>query len=345
MSRKTAIDTVNLCSHERPAHCEFTLHHELMERVTGLSRHDEGFEQRFRELWQIDFVWYTNDGPVPRDKLGRQADMGHARFMADGSDFRDVRTNPFQSPDEVLSFDAVEEYGLPNSDDLTAHFRASHQQAKARCPDALVPGGFYDTLVSGAIRAFGWDQMLMAAADQDRFERVLDSFCELALHHFRAWARTGIEAFICHDDMVWTSGPFMHPDFYRRAVFPRYRKLWEVLHEAGIKVIYCCDGNFTMFLDDVAAAGADGFIVEPATSFDILTEKFGRTHVLVGSHVDCRTLTFGTREGIREEIDASLAVGLPCPGWVCVVGNHIAPNVPVDNALFYYDYLSRHWRR
>lgn len=345
MSRQIAANTIRLQPHERPAHCEFTLHYELMERVTGLSRNHPAFQQRFRQQWQMDLAWYTNDGPVPRDKLGRQADMGHAAFLADGSDMRQATENPFQSVDDVLEFDAVQEYGLPHLDELTSHFRQCHQQQQAQSPDVLVPGGFYDTLISGAIRAFGWDQMLMAAADQQRFERVLDSFAELALHHFRAWARTGIDTFICHDDMVWTSGPFMHPDFYRRAIFPRYRKLWAVLHEAGIKVIYCCDGQWTMFLEDVAAAGADGFIFEPVTPFDVVTEKFGRTHVIVGSNVDCRTLTFGTRQQIQSEIDSSLAAGRDCPGWVCAVGNHIAPNVPVDNALFYFDYLSSNWQR
>ena len=73
--------------------------------------------------------------------------------------------------------------------------------------------------------------------------------------------------------------------------------------------------------------------------------RFGRTPCRVGSAVDCRTLTFGTRDRIRAEIDASLAAARDCPGWIAAVGNHIAPNVPVDNALFYFDYLSANWRR
>jgi len=30
--------------------------------------------------------------------------------------------------------------------------------------------------------------------------------------------------------MVWTEGAFIHPDFYRGAIFPRYRELWDILH-------------------------------------------------------------------------------------------------------------------
>ncbi len=344
MSREIAWEALKLQSPSRPAHTEFT-YDELKKRVTGLSPDDPDFEKRFRELWQIDLCWYVNDGPVPWHERGRQADMGHAEFQADGSDRRDATADPFESLEDVLTFDAVEEYGLPLFDELVAYYQDTYEKGRAERPDAVFPGGYYHTLVSGAIRAFGWNRLLEAAADQRRFERVLDSFYRLTLHHVQAWARTDIEVFISHDDMVWSSGPFMHPDFYRRVIFPRYRKLWQVLKEAGKVILYCCDGLFTMFLDDVAEAGADGFIMEPMTSFDVAAEKFGKTHILAGSKVDCRTLTFGDRERIRAEIDASLEVGKACPGWICVVGNHIAPNVPLDNALFYFDYLRSNWDR
>jgi hypothetical protein len=310
-----------------------------------LPRRHPQCERRFRELWQIDLCFYINDGPVPWNERGRTVDMGHADFMADGSDRRDARPAPFKNADEVLAFDAVKEYGLPDFDELVAFYEQFYRRGQAEQPGWVFPGGYYQTIMSGAIQAFGWDLLLEAAADQQGFERVLDSFFELSLHHFRAWARTGIKAFICHDDMVWSSGPFLHPDFYRRAIFPRYAQLWAVLREAGKKVLYCSDGQWTLFLDDIAAAGADGFIFDPMTSFDQAVEKFGRTHVLVGSKVDCRTLTFGTREQIAAEVEASLKLGLRCPGWICAVGNHIAPNVPVDNALFYFEYLSSRWKR
>lgn len=345
MSCDIGLDAIRLKNPLRPGHVEYTLHRELMARATGLPQDHADLERRFREQWQIDLCWHTDDGPVPWDQRGRITDMGHAEFLADGSDRREAKASPFRVAEDVLAFDAVEEYGLPDFDDLAGYYQKTWRDGQAERPDAVLTGGYYHTLVSGAIRAFGWDLLLEAAADQQGFDRVLESFFRLSLHHFKAWAATDIDVFICHDDMVWSSGPFMHPDFYRRAVFPRYAKLFAPLREAGKRVLYCSDGLWTMFLDDVARAGADGFIFEPVTSFDTAAEKFGKTHVLVGSKVDCRTLTFGDRDQIRAEVDASLAVGRACPGWIAAVGNHIAPNVPVDNALYYFDYLSARWKR
>ncbi len=100
-----------------------------------------------------------------------------------------------------------------------------------------------------------------------------------------------------------------------------------------------------MFLDDVARAGADGFIFEPLVPLEMVVEKYGTTHAVVGSKVDCRTLTFGKPEEIKKEIDATLKLAFGCPGFIFAVGNHIPSNVPVENCLFYFDYLSKRWKR
>jgi uroporphyrinogen-III decarboxylase len=81
------------------------------------------------------------------------------------------------------------------------------------------------------------------------------------------------------------------------------------------------------------------------TSLDYVVGKYGKTKVIMSSKVDCRTLTFGTPREIKVEIDETLKVAKDCPGFVFAIGNHMPGNIPVDNALFYYDYLSQHWNR
>jgi hypothetical protein len=346
MSYEIGIRTIRLEPMERLAHTEYCSNYALVRAVTGLDpRTDGNAWGKFNEAWEIDMLWVTNDGPVGWEKRGRITDMGHAEFLEGGIDRRDTIYCPFKDVEEVLNFDAVEEYGLPDMDELVRYYEDFYRRGQEAHPDQVFPGGYYKTIVSGAIQAFGWEMLLLAAADWERFDRVLESFYRLSLHHYRAWAKTSIEVFICHDDMVWSQGAFMHPDFYRRAIFPRYKRLWEVLHEAGKIVLYCSDGTWTEFVDDIASAGADGFIFEPTTSLDYIVERYGRTHVIVGSKVDCRTLTFGTREQIRREIDETLKIAKDCPGFMFAVGNHIPSNIPVENALFYFDYLRRNWWR
>lgn len=346
MSYEIGIKALRLEMAERLAHTEYCSNYALVRAVTGLDpRTDSTAMRKFHDAWEIDILWSTNDGPVPWGERGRVTDMGHAEFLEGGIDKRETVYCPFKDVEEVLNFDAVEEYGLPDMEELVRYYEATYRNAQMANPNQVFPGGYYKTLISGAIQAFGWDMLLIAAADRERFDRVLESFYKLSLHHYQAWARTSIEVFICHDDMVWTQGAFMHPDFYRSAIFPRYKKLWNVLHEANKIVLFCSDGNWTEFVDDIATAGADGFIFEPLVSLDYVVERYGKTHVIIGSKVDCRTLTFGTREDIQHEIDETLKLAKGCPGFVFAVGNHIPSNIPVDNALFYFDYLKENWWR
>jgi len=339
MSYRIGLDTIFLRPTERIAHTEYCSNDALIRALLpdGAGCLDDALD--------LDFIWCTNDGPVPWSERGRVTDMGHAEFLENGRDKRPPKPSPFRDAEDVLAFDAVAEYGLPDFDSLAAYYEKSHREFQAARPNQVVTGGYYKTIVSGAIEAFGWDWLLTAAADQERFEKVLDSIFRLSLHHYEAWARTSIEAFICHDDMVWTEGPFMDPAFYRRAIFPRYAKLWKVLKEVGKKVLFCSDGNFTMFIDDLADAGADGFIFEPLTSLERVVACYGKTHFIAGSFVDCRTLTFGTHTEIQAEVDATLRIARECPGFMFAVGNHIPSNVPVGNALFYLSYLKQHWNR
>jgi uroporphyrinogen-III decarboxylase len=187
--------------------------------------------------------------------------------------------------------------------------------------------------------------LLLAAADQKRFTPVLDSIFRRTLAHNRAWAETSIEAFIQHDDFVWSAGAFMDPAYYRAEIIPRYAELWRVLHEGGKKVLFCSDANWIEFLDDIAEAGADGFIFEPMMPLEPVVERYGRSHVIVGSKVDCRTMAFGTPEAIRAEVEATLKLAADCPGFVFAVGNHIPANVPIEHAQVYIDHLRKHWAR
>ena len=313
----------------------------LVKEMTGFDPSDptqaDDAWRKFYEIIPFDFVWYVNDGP-PDAWNGRLTNMGHAEYAEGGTDL-DRRVNcPFTDPEEVLAFDASKEYGLPDIKERAAYYQATMDKLWKTFPDVLYPGGYYKTIVSGAIQSFGWDMFLMAqGTDPKRFgEQVFEGFFKLTQANINAWAQTSIECFVSHDDMVWTEGAIFNPKFYREYIFPRYKELWKPLKEKGIKVIFCSDANFTEFVDDIAEAGADGFIFEPMTSLEYVAEKYGKTHVIVGN-ADCRPMTWGTKEDIRKEVERCMNAAKHCPGFVMAVGNHIPANVPKENAYYYFD--------
>lgn len=343
MSYGIGMQAINLEMPDRVGHTEYCSHPLLAQAITGIDPRERSDGWRlFQDAIGMDLIWHTCDGT---GWGGRTTNMGHAVFQQDGADFDAGVRCPFSSPEEVLDFSPTAEYGVPDVDERAAFFEQVYLAGQQANPCQIFTGGYYKTIFSACIQAFGWEMFLLAAPhDYERFDRVLEGFFEISMANFRAWAKTSAPVFICHDDIVWTAGAVFHPDWYRKYVFPRYRKLWTVLHEAGKKILFCSDGDFTEFVDDIADAGADGFIFEPMTSLEYIVERYGQTKAILGN-VDTRILTFGDRDAIRTEVKRVMSIGKPCPGFFIAVGNHIPHNVPIENALYYFELVETLGRR
>lgn len=348
MSRQLALDTIALKTVPRFARTEYSLeyHQAGLHRTAGPEPDTNAALRELYAKWDLDFLWTIQDG-LHSDwaQRGRCTDMGHAEYASDGSDLRPPNHCPFETVEEVWAFDAVKEYGLPTMAEQVAAYQTWLTEKRRDFPGQLCTGGYYKTIVSGAIQAFGWDMLLEAAADPVKMEPVFDSFFRRTKFHMDAWAQTDVEAIIQHDDFVWTAGPFMRPEIYRSVIIPRYAELWKPLKRAGKKVLFCSDGDFRMFAADIVAAGADGLIFEPVMEFGEMVEKFGDTTVLVGSAVDCRDLTFGTWETVQATIDRSLALARRCRGVILATGNHLPANIPAAMLERYRAYLQANRNR
>ncbi|MGB9587520.1 MAG: uroporphyrinogen decarboxylase family protein [Armatimonadota bacterium] len=335
MSYDIGWQALNLEMPERVGHTEYCSHPLLVRAVTGMDpREDSCAWREFYDSIGLDLIWNANDGPTWR---GRVTSMGHAEFQEGGVDFDPNVYCPFQAVDEVLSLDPIAEIGVPDIKERAAYFQEAYLAGQAAYPGQIFTAGYYKTLFSACIHVFGWEMFLSSAAsDPEQFDRVLEGFYEISAANYKAWAHTTAPVFICHDDIVWTQGAVFHPNWYRKYIFPRYRKLWSTLKQAGKKVLFCSDGDFTEFVDDIADAGADGFIFEPLTDLHYIVERYGSTKVIIGN-VDTRVLTFGDKNDIRCEVERCMNLGKRCPGYFIAVGNHIPHNVPIDNALYYID--------
>ncbi len=327
MSYERGIAAIRLEAPDEIPHTQYISHLDFMARLTGLPADHPDLGRKTAEVLDFDFVWST-DGPSPE---GRWTDMGRA-YWHERQQEADSRHQGFADIEEALSLDCAAEYGKPDLAEKTADYQARYETNQREVyPFAVWPGGTYRTQMSFLIAAFGWEMLLtMAGLDLDRFTKVLDSWTDVIEVYYRAWAATDIEVCLTHDDMVWSEGAFIQPDWYRRVIFPHYKRLWDIVHAAGKKVLFCSDGDFTEFVDDLAEAGADGFIFEPLTDLDYIVKNYGQSHVIIGN-ADCRVLTFGTPDDVRAEVRRVMNAGRDCPGFFFAVGNHIPANCPLEN--------------
>jgi len=325
------------------------MHNDLIAAVTGI-RLDEKSpwplkHQAIKALhraWQFDLMWNTL---IFATEFGEyRTDMGHAAYAEKGADYRPVGQAAFDDPDKVLAFDPETAFGTPDHDALVKRFTGHYRTACADWPDQVHMTGIYVTLISGLIDLLGWDMLLLTAGvDAKGFGDLTNRYARWMQRYFNALAASEAPVVMIHDDIVWTAGAFIHPDWYRQYVFPNYKRYFQPLRDAGKIILFTSDGNYTEFLDDIVAAGASGLVFEPTTDMAYFASTYGKTHSFIGN-ADTRILLSGSKQQIRAEVERCMAIGKGCPGFFLAVGNHIPPNTPVANALYYnqcYEELSR----
>ncbi|MCE5279846.1 MAG: uroporphyrinogen decarboxylase family protein [Planctomycetaceae bacterium] len=299
--------------------------------------------KRFVRQWDYGMLFGCAIGYNVLEK--KHSSMGHAVYVEGGRDFDANIYEAFTDVDEALAFDPWETYGPADHAATVKLFDDQYANNCAAFPDTVNMTGVYTTQMSGMIAIFGWDMLLtMAGVNPKGFGDLVNRYASWMQQYYNALAESKTQVVYSHDDLVWTAGPFIHPDWYRAYIFPNLKKLWAPLVEAGKKVIFFCDGNYTPFIEDVAACGNAAFWFECFTDLAAVVERFGRTHAIIGN-VDTRVLTFGTRKAIRSEVERCVALGRDCPGYFMCCSGHIPANVPIDNALYYNEVFEELRRR
>ncbi len=351
MSYQVGWQALHLQMAERVPRTEYSAdrHWPLVQAVTGFSvtnNSDPILQSQasavFRQAWQYDLVWSI---AVGREQFGdHYTDMGHAVYELDGVDFTAAGQVFLHDVEKVLDFSPIRFFGEPDHKALLNRFNSHFQEKCIATPDAVNMTGIYITLMSGLVYLFGWDMLLLAAGtDAERFGKMTDRYSEWMQTYFSALAECDSPVVMVHDDFVWSNGPFLHPDWYRRYLFPNYRKMLKPLQQAGKIILFTADGDYSMFLDDLVACGVNGLVMEPFTDMQKAAHHYGNRLILVGN-ADTRILLSGTRQQIRAEVERCMAIAKNCPGFFMAVGNHIPVNTPVENALYYnhvYEELSK----
>jgi hypothetical protein len=351
MSFEDGWAAVHLEMPARIPHTEYSIerHWDLIKVVTGI---DVGVGSplevqtaagiAFQRAWDFDFLWNTLIGGDEMEPW--RTDMGHGEYEPGGVDRRDTIHCPFKDVEEVLAFDPWEKLGPRDHTSLVGRFEENYESCCTLRPFGVNMTGIYISQVSGLIELFGWEMLLLAAGtDPRRFGLLTDRYATWIQQYFNALADARVPVVMIHDDMVWTSGAIMRPGWYYDHIFPNFKKLIAPLVDSGKRVMFTSDGDYSKFIDDLAACGVHGFVLEPTTNMEYIVEHYGQTHVIIGN-ADTRILLNGSRAHIRAEVERCINLGKVCPGYFLAVGNHIPSNTPVENCLYYqqvYEELSQ----
>lgn len=341
---------VNLEMPPRVPRVEFDAesHWALVRAVTSIDVNVDSSEEKqqearsaFARAWNYDIRLTCLIGHGELD--AKRTSMGHGEYAAGGVDYDSDVYSPFADPKEALAFDPWETYGPKDRSELVRRFNQHYRSECELYPDLVNMTGTYVTLFSGLISILGWEMLLTAGGlDPAGLGGVAHRYAGWMQQYYDALAESEAPVIYSHDDIVWTAGAIFQPDWYREYIFPHYKAFYRPLLDAGKKVIFISDGDYTEFVDDIAATGASGFFFEPLTDLEYIVDRYGQTHIIIGN-ADTRALLTGTREEIRREVERCMGLGRDCPGFFMGVTNMIPANTPVESALYYnqvYEQLS-----
>lgn len=344
MSFERAIRTAHLQATDRVAQQETLDHPGLMRELLDYDPWEQpvrAYAEAYSRL-DIDWVFGLPKRAVrfARNESSRQGEDGirYTEWGLSGSAWR--QEHPFRNIEDVLQYDPVVRLAVPG--DPLAGIRADQQ----RLGDAAVVSGiYYTTLFQHPIMTFGWELFLTAAAaEPERFQRVLEGFAEVSRRTLARWAAAEPPLVMIHDDIALERGMVFHPDWYRKRLFPLYEKLLEpIFASRNTRVCFVSDGDYSAVLDDLVSLGFHGFLINDNMDLAGIARRIGQDRFLVGN-VSTLVLTHGTTADVRREARRCLEDGRPCAGHFIKATRDLPHNIPLDNIREYFAAVAESFR-
>jgi len=193
----------------------------------------------------------------------------------------------------------------------------------------------------------GWDKFSYLLIDEPKFvSEGLDVMFQRALEYARHLPdNLYTPAVFVGEDIAYKNGLIISPKLLREEFMPRLKKIVEVYHGKGLKVIFHSDGNLWDIMDDLVDCGIDALNpIESFAGMDI--EKLRKRYpklVLIGG-IDCsELLPFGSPYGVRCTVKKAIEDSKY--GYFVGSSSELHNEIPLVNILAMYTEVLRYLER
>ena len=146
----------------------------------------------------------------------------------------------------------------------------------------------------------------------------------------RVLADVHVDCAMFWEDMCFKTGPLISPKMFKRFMVPRYKRVTELLHAAGVNSIFVdSDGNLSALIPLWLESGINGFWpLEVAAGNDAvaLRKHYGKDIILAGN-IDKRAF-LKTEDVLRDEVMAKVPFLLESGGYFPSLDHLVPPDVP-----------------
>ena len=177
-------------------------------------------------------------------------------------------------------------------------------------------------------------------------EALLDQTLQFWLDWFRVFLdEVGdlVDVIMIGDDLAGQTGPLFRPEFYRRVVKPRHKRLVQLIRSrTEAKIWYHTCGSCVEYIPDLLDNGINALNPVQISAADMdpseLKARFGDRLVFWGGGIDAQhVLPSASPETVREQVRRNLAIWKPGGGYVFNNVHNIQAGVPAENIVALYD--------
>jgi uroporphyrinogen decarboxylase len=207
-------------------------------------------------------------------------------------------------------------------------------------------GGEWSPFFHDAVDLLSMERLLIGMFEEPEvvdaiFGLIVDYYHEVSRRTFDA-AGDAIDVFFLGNDFGTQTGPVVGEKAFRRFFLPHLRRLIDLGHAYGKKVMLHCCGGFAPLIPAMVEAGLDGLhALQPSCrGMDLRTlkERFGSKLLFNGAIDSHHVLIEGTPESVREATRDTLGILKPGGGYVAGASHDcILPETPVENVVAMFD--------
>jgi hypothetical protein len=302
-----------------------------------LALDDEGLRQRLGDDFRRVFAAYVgpdfalSQGATSRTVFGiERQGMGYGQ--------------PMDHPLANSTLAEVEAYPWPDPKWMdVSPIRAEAEKYGRRY---AMLGGDWSPFFHDAIDLLGMENLFLKMYDEPElvdavFRHLVDYYATVSQRIFDA-AASVIDIFFIGNDFGTQRGPVLGESLFRRFVLPHLKRLIDLGHEYGLKVMLHCCGGYAPLIPAMIEAGLDGLhAVQPSCDgMDLITLKraFGDKILFNGAIDSHHVLIRGTPAFVREKTRQVLKIMKPGGGYVAGASHDwILEETPLENVLAMFD--------
>jgi uroporphyrinogen decarboxylase len=317
---------------------------EKAKRTLGLD--DEGLRLRFGDDFRRVFTRYAGPAVELEEEATWESPFGVQRK---GIGYGQPLSHPLAA---VTTVKEVADYRWPDPEWVDVTHVA--EDARVWGGEYAILGGEWSPYWHDAIDLVGHENLYYMMFDhpevvEEIFTRIVDYYYRASENTFEA-AADEIDIFFIGNDLGSQNGPLVSVDLFRRFLLPGLKRLIDLGHRYGLKVMLHCCGGFRPLIPDMIEAGLDGLhALQPdAVGMDPagLKRDFGDALLLNGAVDSHHIVIDGKSPGwVRKKTLEVLRIMAPGGGYVAGASHDsILEETPVENVLAMFDAVEEYSR-